>query len=109
MWRILRDIAVEHQVPCGEREVDEDERDNGEEEGETRPFISYQHAQEITRYGGAELHNISSLIGGVAAQVCESHPWCLVALSVVFSVSMHFEVMRLTILFLFLNNRNVLR
>ena len=30
--------------------------------------VSRDHAQEIVRYGGSELHNISALIGGVAAQ-----------------------------------------
>lgn len=31
-------------------------------------FLSKSHAVEITRYGGGELHNISALIGGMAAQ-----------------------------------------
>jgi amyloid beta precursor protein binding protein 1 len=31
-------------------------------------FISIAHAVEICRYGACELHNISSIIGGIAAQ-----------------------------------------
>ena len=31
-------------------------------------LLSTSHAVEITRYGGSELHNISALIGGIAAQ-----------------------------------------
>jgi NEDD8-activating enzyme E1 regulatory subunit len=32
------------------------------------PLITRAHAEEIVRYGGAELHTISALIGGIAAQ-----------------------------------------
>jgi amyloid beta precursor protein binding protein 1 len=38
------------------------------QEGQGAPLLTRQHAQEITRYGGAELHTISALIGGMAAQ-----------------------------------------
>jgi len=31
-------------------------------------LVRRAHAQEIVRYGGIELHNISALIGGIAAQ-----------------------------------------
>jgi amyloid beta precursor protein binding protein 1 len=31
-------------------------------------YLSIKHAQEICRYGACELHNISSIIGGIAAQ-----------------------------------------
>ena len=34
----------------------------------SEPIITKDHAIEITRDGGIELHNISSLIGGIAAQ-----------------------------------------
>lgn len=30
--------------------------------------ITLDHAREVTRYGGVELHNISSMMGGIAAQ-----------------------------------------
>ena len=36
--------------------------------GEEGPLLRRAHAQEVTRYGGAELHTTSALIGGVAAQ-----------------------------------------
>ena len=44
---------------------------DGDEEGEALPesvLVRRAHAQEIVRYGGIELHNISALIGGIAAQ-----------------------------------------
>lgn len=31
-------------------------------------LVTRAHAAEITRYGGCELHNISAMIGGIAAQ-----------------------------------------
>lgn len=31
-------------------------------------LVRRAHAQEIVRYGGSELHNISALIGGIASQ-----------------------------------------
>lgn len=31
-------------------------------------FMRRAHAQEVVRYGGVELHNISAMIGGIAAQ-----------------------------------------
>ena len=62
VWKLLRQIAAEHDVPC---------KSDAEpcEEEEAPCLLTFQHAQEVTRYGGAELHNISSLLGGVAAQV----------------------------------------
>ena len=51
---------MDHNVPIKEGD------DDGEEDSAS---LTYSHAIELTRYGGAELHNISSLIGGVAAQV----------------------------------------
>ena len=35
----------------------------------THACLRQEHAQEITRYGGMQLHNISALMGGIAAQV----------------------------------------
>jgi hypothetical protein len=61
MWKIMCQIAEEHDVPYKADSTSDDEDDS--------PFLTYAHAQEVTRYGGAELHNISSLLGGVAAQV----------------------------------------
>lgn len=37
-------------------------------QSELPEHLSRDHAQEIVRYGGCELHTISSLIGGIAAQ-----------------------------------------
>lgn len=62
VWKILKEVAARHGVPC-----EEDEAtcvDGG------APRLTFAHAQEVTRYGGAELHNISSLVGGVASQEC---------------------------------------
>ncbi|CAN0282438.1 unnamed protein product, partial [Phaeothamnion confervicola] len=30
--------------------------------------LSRKHAQEMARYGGAELHNVAAVVGGVASQ-----------------------------------------
>ena len=30
--------------------------------------LSRKHAEEITRYGGAELHNTAAVVGGIASQ-----------------------------------------
>lgn len=32
------------------------------------PLITRQHAEEITRYGGCEMHVVAALIGGIGAQ-----------------------------------------
>jgi hypothetical protein len=43
----------------------------GAEPAEVPPnpvLVRRAHAQEIVRYGGCELHNISALIGGIASQ-----------------------------------------
>lgn len=44
----------------------EEEVEEGSEA--TTALITRKHAIEIVRYGGNELHNISALIGGIAAQ-----------------------------------------
>ena len=70
VWKILCQIAVDHNVPIkdkGEEEAGEEEETDSE--ADAAPCLTYKHAEEITRYGGVELHNISSLLGGVAAQV----------------------------------------
>ena len=36
--------------------------------GASEALVTRAHAIEITRYGGCELHNISAMIGGIAAQ-----------------------------------------
>jgi amyloid beta precursor protein binding protein 1 len=44
---------------------------NGEGEGDGEPVaakITPQHAAELVRYAGNELHSTSSVIGGMAAQ-----------------------------------------
>lgn len=76
VWKILCQIAVEHNVPYKEKEEEtggdkeeDDEEEDTDADTDAAPCLTYKHAQEITRYGGAELHNISSLLGGVAAQV----------------------------------------
>lgn len=51
MWQFIQDIVAEYSLP---QLLDE--------------HISRDHAREMVRYGGSELHNISALIGGVAAQ-----------------------------------------
>ena len=61
VWKILCQLGEEHDIPCKAADPADVENDS--------PCLSHEHAQEITRYGGAELHNISSLLGGVAAQV----------------------------------------
>jgi amyloid beta precursor protein binding protein 1 len=35
---------------------------------EVSEYLTKDHAKEIVRYGGGELHTISALIGGVSAQ-----------------------------------------
>lgn len=40
----------------------------GGEEGGGNELLTKDHAIEMVRYGGIELHNISALIGGIAAQ-----------------------------------------
>lgn len=50
VWVILQQLVVEYgQTECPEH-------------------LTKDHAKEIVRYGGGELHTISALIGGVAAQ-----------------------------------------
>jgi NEDD8-activating enzyme E1 regulatory subunit len=50
VWAILQQLAEEYgQTECPEQ-------------------LTKDHAKEIVRYGGGELHTISALIGGVAAQ-----------------------------------------
>lgn len=44
---------------------------DGEGEGSALPeevLVRRAHAQEIVRYGGGELHNISAMVGGIASQ-----------------------------------------
>jgi amyloid beta precursor protein binding protein 1 len=49
-----------------------EDAEDAEGEAEVDPLgdvlVRRAHAVEITRYGGRELHNISALLGGVAAQ-----------------------------------------
>lgn len=40
----------------------------GEGGGGGNELLTKDHAMEMVRYGGIELHNISALIGGIAAQ-----------------------------------------
>lgn len=50
VWATLQQLAKEYgQMECPEQ-------------------LTRDHAKEIVRYGGGELHPISALIGGVAAQ-----------------------------------------
>ncbi len=46
-------------------DADQMSTENGDE---VVPLVTHAHAQEITRYGGCELQNISALIGGIASQ-----------------------------------------
>lgn len=62
VWQIIRQIASDHNVPC--------KFDATTAMDDEAPHLSFEHAQELARYGGTELHNISSLLGGVAAQEC---------------------------------------
>ena len=50
VWLLMQDLIQEY----GQSNVPE--------------HMSRSHAQEIVRYGGGELHTISALIGGIAAQ-----------------------------------------
>jgi amyloid beta precursor protein binding protein 1 len=50
-----------------EMETEEQEEDRQQQRGSSA-LITRAHAMEITRYGGCELHNICSVIGGVASQ-----------------------------------------
>lgn len=50
VWAILQQLAKEYgQAECPEQ-------------------LTRDHAKEIVRYGAGELHSVSALIGGVAAQ-----------------------------------------
>jgi amyloid beta precursor protein binding protein 1 len=60
VWNILQQIALRFGVQCCTSEDMSQASDKVE--------LTKNHAIEVVRYGGVCLHNISSLIGGVAAQ-----------------------------------------
>jgi hypothetical protein len=70
VWTLLQSLAQRYGIPIKEKKEEDDamtdECDNAElMESAT---LTMAHAQEMTRYGGIELHNISSFMGGIAAQ-----------------------------------------
>jgi hypothetical protein len=71
LWTLLQSLAQRYGIPIKDSKEEDDEVmvnecDNAElAESAT---LSLAHAQEMTRYGGLELHNISSFIGGITAQ-----------------------------------------
>lgn len=62
MWDRLILIGAKFGVPVEIEPSDDIETS-------ARAALMLAHAQEITRYGGMEIHNISSLMGGIVAQV----------------------------------------
>lgn len=66
MWVILQSLAQRYGIPIKEKSDEAVEEENAEVEESAR--LTYSHASEMTRYGGLELHNISSLMGGLTAQ-----------------------------------------
>lgn len=70
MNNIVRRVSPKHVFSVGAEDVTvvmniPAEGDGGEGGNST---ISIKHAEEITRYGGDELHNISAIIGGIGSQ-----------------------------------------
>jgi amyloid beta precursor protein binding protein 1 len=53
LWSLLSSLSLLHGIPIQQEET---------------LSLSKDHAIELCRYGGVELHNISALLGGVAAQ-----------------------------------------
>jgi hypothetical protein len=62
VWERLAGIGAKHRVPLEVAPL-------VDAEASLQAVLTPAHAQEITRYGGMELHNISSLMGGIVAQV----------------------------------------
>mmetsp|Transcript_14646 Transcript_14646/g.15344 ORF Transcript_14646/g.15344 Transcript_14646/m.15344 type:complete len:613 (-) Transcript_14646:64-1902(-) len=81
LWNILQALAIRYgiQISTKLENKDDNEEDNNKsnnsqenidniDNSETIAKLTQSHARELTRYGGVELHNISSLMGGIAAQ-----------------------------------------
>ena len=49
-------------------ETAEDEETESPAEAAARPHLSFVHCEEMCRYGGAEVHAVAALAGGVVAQ-----------------------------------------
>ena len=56
-------VGLKHGVPVETSPPEE------QAEASAVAVLTPAHAQEITRYGAVEIHNISSLMGGIVAQV----------------------------------------
>jgi len=70
VWAILKDLAGKCNASIANEDETQAKMDEGEGEDSYKPpaTIAKSTAIEITRYGAAELHPISALVGGVAAQ-----------------------------------------
>ena len=65
---LIDDNLLEPRIPVVKEEDKMSTEDGESNEAASAVLVRRAHAQEIVRYGGCELHTISALIGGIAAQ-----------------------------------------
>ncbi|CAM9327233.1 unnamed protein product [Scytosiphon promiscuus] len=81
VWYLALRAADAFKIKNGRYPGEEDEQVEGDGEelwkitqellngmGVETPHLTEKHAQEITRYGASELHNVASVVGGIASQ-----------------------------------------